>query len=73
MNSKHIDAMTFEQALQRLTQLVQKLESGQLPLAESVAAFEEGVLLTRHCEKLLDDAEQTLHKLGDHNQAVAGE
>jgi len=59
-----IDALDFEQALARLTRLVEKLESGRLPLEESVAAFEEGVKLTRRCETLLDSAEQRLQVLG---------
>jgi len=68
-SNNNIDAMTFEEALQRLTQLVEKLESGQLPLEESVAAFEEGVKLTRRCEALLDEAEQRLQVLGEQDQA----
>lgn len=60
-----IDRLSFEQALARLTQLVEKLESGQLQLEESVAAFEEGVKLSRRCEALLDAAEQRLQVLGD--------
>jgi len=55
--------LSFEQALTRLTELVEKLESGELPLEESVAAFEEGVKLTRRCEALLDSAEQRLQVL----------
>jgi len=55
--------LSFEQALERLNKLVEKLESGQLPLEESVAAFEEGVKLTRRCEALLDSAEQRLQVL----------
>jgi len=55
--------LSFEQALQGLTSMVEKLESGQLSLEESVKAFEEGVKLTRQCEKLLDDAEQRLQVL----------
>jgi len=57
------DVLSFEQALARLTALVEKLESGQLPLEESVAAFEEGVKLTRRCEALLDSADQRLQVL----------
>jgi len=60
-----IDDLSFEQALVRLTTLVEKLESGKLPLEESVAAFEEGVKLTRRCEALLDSAEQRLQVLGE--------
>ncbi len=53
----------FEQTLKRLNALVEKLESGQLSLEGSVAAFEEGVKLTRHCEALLDSADQRLQVL----------
>ncbi len=55
--------LSFEQALKRLNALVEQLESGQLPLEESVAAFEEGVGLTRRCEALLDSADQRLQIL----------
>ncbi len=55
--------LSFEQALDGLTTMVEKLESGKLSLEESVKAFEEGVKLTRQCEKLLDDAEQRLQVL----------
>ncbi len=58
------DSMNFEQALERLDILVTKLESGKLPLEESVTAFEDGVKLTRRCEALLDSAEQRLQVLG---------
>jgi exodeoxyribonuclease VII small subunit len=60
-----ITAMSFEQALAQLTQLVEKLESGQLSLEDSVAAFETGVKLSRRCEALLDSAEQRLQILND--------
>jgi len=60
-----INNLNFEQALERLTQLVEKLESGQLPLEDSVTAFEKGVKLSRRCEALLDQAEQRLQVLGD--------
>lgn len=65
--SKEIEvkALTFEQALAGLTELVEKLESGELPLEESVAAFEQGVKLSRRCESLLDQADQRLQILGD--------
>jgi len=56
--------ISFEQALDGLTAMVEKLESGKLSLEESVNAFEEGVILSRQCEKLLDNAEQRLQVLG---------
>jgi len=57
------DKLSFEQALAKLTELVGRLESGELPLEESVAAFEQGVQLSRRCEALLDQAEQRLQVL----------
>lgn len=60
-----INALSFEQALAQLTQLVERLESGQLSLEDSVAAFETGVRLSRRCEALLDSAEQRLQILND--------
>jgi exodeoxyribonuclease VII small subunit len=60
-----VNALSFEEALARLTQLVERLESGQLSLEDSVAAFEAGVRLSRRCEALLDSAEQRLQTLND--------
>ncbi len=60
-----IDKLSFEQALEHLTGLVERLESGELPLEESVAAFEQGVKLSRRCESLLDQAEQRLQVLNN--------
>lgn len=73
MEQKNIDDMSFEEALEQLTRLVEKLESGQLPLEESVAAFEQGVQLTRRCEALLDEAEQRLQILGDKEREGSAE
>lgn len=66
---KQIDQLDFEQALARLNELVGKLEAGELPLEESVAAFEAGVKLSRRCESLLDAAEQRLQVLNDDQDA----
>ncbi len=63
MSAKEKQELSFEQALEGLTAMVEKLESGKLSLEESVAAFEEGVKLSRQCEALLDDAEQRLNIL----------
>lgn len=66
MNSENdVNEISFEQALSQLTGLVEKLESGELPLEESVAAFEQGVKLSRRCESLLDEAEQRLQVLNN--------
>lgn len=53
----------FEDALSRLEQIVSKLESGQMPLEESMAAFEEGMKLKKLCEDKLSTAEKKIEKL----------
>ena len=47
----------FEHALEELESLVEKMETGELSLEESLAAFERGVKLTRHCQSSLKAAE----------------
>ena len=46
-----------------LEELVERLEQGDLPLEESLAAFERGVMLTRACQTALKDAEQKVEIL----------
>jgi exodeoxyribonuclease VII small subunit len=59
----------FEESLHRLEGLVQKMESGDLTLEESLATFEEGIKLTRECQKALRDAEQKVRLLIEKNDA----
>jgi len=53
----------FETALRDLEELVERLEQGDLPLEESLAAFERGVALTRSCQTALKEAEQKVEIL----------
>ncbi len=48
----------FEAALQRLEEIVEVLEKGDLPLEQSLKLFEEGIKLSRLCTKRLEDAER---------------
>ncbi len=52
-----LDGLTFEQAFAELEDAVHKLESGELPLEESLALYERGQELAAYCAKLLDEAE----------------
>jgi len=58
--SKPLD---FETAMRDLEALVERLEHGDLPLEESLAAFERGVTLTRSCQTALKEAEQKVEIL----------
>ncbi len=60
--------LDFEAALAELDALVQEMETGELGLDASLAAFERGIALTRHCQQALKQAElkvQALTKDGD--------
>ena len=55
--------LKFEDCLTRLEQIVAALETGNLPLEDSLKVFEEGVQLARHCAKYLDEAERRIEIL----------
>lgn len=55
--------MSFEQAMDRLEQIVKLLERGDAPLAEGLGLFEEGTRLVGMCKKQLEEAEQKVVKL----------
>jgi len=55
----------FEQALEELEALVDQLETGELSLDQSLERFKRGVALTRHCQSVLDRAQQTVQQLVD--------
>lgn len=63
MNEKKEPDIPFEQALAQLEALVERMESGELSLEESLASFEEGIALTRNCERALSEAEQKVRIL----------
>ena len=54
---------SFEDALQQLESIVDRLEDGDLELEAALAAFEEGVKLTRRCAGQLEDAERRIEVL----------
>ena len=55
--------LSFEEAYKQLTEFVQKMESGEMPLADSVAAYEQGIKLKAYCEQLLKEAELKIETL----------
>lgn len=57
----------FEHSLNELQALVERLESGDLSLEQSLATFEQGIALTRECQSALQDAEQRVQVLLEQN------
>ena len=58
-----IATMPFEKALAQLEEIVTKLESGKVDLEQSIAIYERGEALKKHCERLLKDAEARIEKI----------
>lgn len=54
---------TFEDSIRRLSEIVETLEGGELPLEDSLALFEEGVKLARSSQSTLDRAERRVEEL----------
>ncbi|MEK6587994.1 MAG: exodeoxyribonuclease VII small subunit [Chloroflexota bacterium] len=60
---KTVEQMRFEEAFEELAALVGQLESGELPLEQSLALFERGQALAARCSQLLEQAELKLRQL----------
>jgi exodeoxyribonuclease VII small subunit len=58
-----IVALSFEDALNELEQIVRRLETGSAKLDEAIGAYERGALLKRHCEAKLREAQTRVEKI----------
>jgi exodeoxyribonuclease VII small subunit len=61
--SPPVDSLSFEQAMDELDRLVRRMESGELSLDESIAAYRRGAELARYCQGRLANAEQEIRQL----------
>jgi exodeoxyribonuclease VII small subunit len=58
-----IAPMNFEDALKALEEVVRRLESGDVPLDESISLYERGAELRKHCQARLDAAQARIEKI----------
>lgn len=63
--------LSYEQARDELVRLVARIESGQVPLEESMALWERGEALAAHCQAKLDAAQDTLDRATGQGEPVA--
>ncbi len=54
---------TFEKNLESLSAVIKKMEQQDVGLEESLKLYEQGIQLTRKCQKIIDDAEQKIEQL----------
>lgn len=58
-----IQNLTFEEAIGLLTEIVEKIETGQVPLQESLQQYEKGMALIGQCRRILEDAEKRIAEI----------
>ena len=67
-----VGSLSFEAALKQLEEIVTKLERGDVPLEESIAIYERGEALKKHCEALLARAEERVEKIRSQEGKAVG-
>ncbi len=68
MSKKPNKQPDLEQSLAEITQLIEKMEQGELTLDQSLGHFERGITLVKHCQKILVEAEQKVQILIQNNK-----
>ncbi|MCL2508021.1 MAG: exodeoxyribonuclease VII small subunit [Oscillospiraceae bacterium] len=64
-----MENITYESAMKRLEEIVDRLESGSLPLDESLKYFEEGTRLVTYCNDCLNKAQQRITELSEEQES----
>ena len=70
MSQQDIKTLSFEQAYAQLEETVQKLETGNLSLEETIALYQAGMALAKRCSQQLDEAELSIKKLTPSGEMV---
>ncbi|MEJ2705333.1 MAG: exodeoxyribonuclease VII small subunit [Sedimentisphaerales bacterium] len=60
-----ISKLSFEEAIKELTEIVGRIEQGQIALQDSLQQYEKGMGLIRHCRTILQEAEKRIEKISE--------
>ena len=71
--SKKEESKTFEELMENLEDIVQELEKGDLNLDDSVTKFEEGMKISKECNKILESSEKRISILLENNGEISEE
>ncbi len=66
----NISKLSFEQAIKELGGIVEKIEQGQIPLADSISQYERGMSLIKHCRDILEKAEKRIEKVDEQKAEI---
>lgn len=70
MSEQEKDQLSFEEAMQKLEEIVGRLESGDVPLETAIELFQEGMTLSRLCGSKLEQVESRIQMLVDNGQGL---
>ena len=65
---KDIGELSFEEAITGLTDIVGRIEQGQIPLQDSLQQYERGMALIKHCRTILQEAEQRIERIAQEEE-----
>ncbi len=68
MNAKLETPQDFEKSVAQLENIIKSMESGNLPLEESLQKYEDGIKLIRNCQQTLEQAQQRIKILNSQNK-----
>ena len=60
-----ISELSFEESIKELTNIVGKIEQGQIPLQDSLEQYEKGMALIKQCRTILEKAEKRIEKISE--------
>ena len=60
-----IGELSFEESIKELTNIVGKIEQGQIPLQDSLSQYEKGMALIKQCRTILQKAEKRIEKISE--------
>ena len=60
-----ITELSFEESIKELTNIVGKIEQGQIPLQDSLEQYEKGMALIKQCRTILEKAEKRIEKISE--------
>ena len=58
-----LSKLSFEESIKELTNIVGKIEQGEIPLQDSLEQYEKGMILIKHCRDILQKAEKKIEKI----------
>ncbi|MDH7598968.1 MAG: exodeoxyribonuclease VII small subunit [Sedimentisphaerales bacterium] len=67
-NNKELGKLSFEQAIEQLRKIVERIEQGQISLEESLQQYEMGMALIKHCRAILQQAEKRIEMVSTDQQ-----